>query len=503
MATKEESADGGPSRAGAESSLLARRSAFNFVGLASASALQFGLVVVLAAGLGKHDAGVFFEAFAALRLLSVLAVLGLDVTAVRYVSMHLARGEHETAASAVRVAVRLAVGASSAVALITFALAPAIAHQFGTHDLETVLRIMIVSLPATVLQMVYVGATRGTGRMRSFVVVDQILDGGVRFAAIAGALILGTGLTGIAWAYTGAAYLVLAASWVAAKGLTRSGAAGVHVAELVRFSSYQWAASLAAVGLLWVDTLLLGLWRTPEEVAVYSIATRTVLAGLVFILPIGIALQPQIGRLYTLSDMVGLLRLYQTATKWSTLVGVPPLVLLALFASPALDLLYGHAYAGGATALTLLAVGQIANAATGPCGHIVTMVGRSDLVLQNSLAALVLNLLLNAILIPQYGMTGAGLAWGASIVAWNMLRLFQVHQVLHMHPFGSWMAGVGIALLVFTLTAGASRVLLDGASPLTALVAGTLAATTSFAAVLLVLDVARPADLRQLLQRAG
>ena len=100
-------------------------------------------------------------------------------------------------------------------------------------------------------------------------------------------------------------------------------------------------------------------------------------------------------------------------------------------------------------------------------------------------------------------MTGAGLAWGASIVAWNMLRLFQVHQVLHMHPFGSWMAGVGIALLVFTLTAGASRVLLDGASPLTALVAGTLAATTSFAAVLLVLDVARPADLRQLLQRAG
>src|SRR5438874_6250734 len=74
MATKEESADGGPSRAGAESSLLARRSAFNFVGLASASALQFGLVVVLAAGLGKHDAGVFFEAFAALRLLSVLAV---------------------------------------------------------------------------------------------------------------------------------------------------------------------------------------------------------------------------------------------------------------------------------------------------------------------------------------------------------------------------------------------------------------------------------------------
>src|SRR5712691_9278547 len=86
-----ERAETGPREAG-EERRLARRSAFNFVGLASANALQFGMVWVLARKLGPHDAGVFFEGFAAVRLLSVVAALGLDVTAVRYVATHRAHG---------------------------------------------------------------------------------------------------------------------------------------------------------------------------------------------------------------------------------------------------------------------------------------------------------------------------------------------------------------------------------------------------------------------------
>ena len=108
-------------------------------------------------------------------------------------------------------------------------------------------------------------------------------------------------------------------------------ARSVDSGSLIRFSANQWGASLAGVGLLWADTLLLGLWRPPADVAVYSIATRTVLFGMMFILPIGIAFQPQIGRMYALSDRAGLARMYSFATKWSTIAGCPPLLFLALF----------------------------------------------------------------------------------------------------------------------------------------------------------------------------
>jgi O-antigen/teichoic acid export membrane protein len=469
-----------------ETSALVQRSAMNFVGLAVANALQFVLVLMIGRSLDQHAAGVFFEGFAAVRLLSVLAVLGLDVTAVRYVSTHRARGEHEHARGAVMLSVLLAGAASIAITIVVFLLAPQLSDLFGAHDLQYVLRVMVLALPAITLQMVLIGATRGTGRMKAFVVVDQTADGVLRVGAVAIALAAGYGLDGVAVAFTIASYLTVAAAAMAARRITGTirQAFSVDSNELIRFSANQWGASLAGVGLLWADTLLLGLWRPPADVAVYSIATRTVLFGMMFILPIGIAFQPQIGRLYALSDHVGLARMYGFATKWSTIAGCPPLLFLALFAAPIVTLLYGGSYARGAWPLALLAIGQTVNAATGPCGHVVTMIGRSDLVLKNSLAALVLNVVLNVALIPPYGMVGAGLAWGVSIIVWNMIRLWQVYDVLSMQPFGAWSRPVGVALLVFVGASGGLRLALDSTPAVVAILVGAAGATIAYAVAL-------------------
>jgi len=470
-----------------ETTALARRSAVNFVGLAAANALQFGLVLLIATWLTPAHAGVFFEGFAAVRLLSVLAVLGLDITAIRYVAVHRARGELDQARALARQVDGGAVLASTAIAAVVFVFAPQFSEAFGEPSLETVLRIMALSLPAVVLQMVLIGATRGTGRMRAFVVVDQVADGVLRVGLVAVALALGTGLEGTATAFTVAAYLTTAASAWAARGVLGRirDAVTVEVRELLRFSGNQWGASIAGVGLLWAGTLLLGYWRPSADVAVYSIATRTVLIGMMFILPIGIAFQPQIGRLYARSDHDGLRRMYSFATKWSTLVGCPALIFLALYATPVLHVFYDNSYARGAWPLALLAIGQVVSAATGPCGHVVTMIGRSDLVLQNSLAALVLNLVLSVALIPPFDLVGAGLAWGISIIAWNVIRVWQVWRVLHMHPFGDWTARLGAALAAFTITAGVLRVLLDGAPAPVALLVGATGATLVYAAALI------------------
>jgi O-antigen/teichoic acid export membrane protein len=206
--------------------------------------------------------------------------------------------------------------------------------------------------------------------------------------------------------------------------------------------------------------------------------------GMMFILPIGIAFQPVIARLYAIGDRAQLATMYRFATKWSTLAGTPPLIFLAMFATPVIALLYPHAYTRGAWPMALLAIGQTVNAATGPCGHMVTMVGRSDLVLGNSLAALVINIALNLALIPPYGLIGAGLAWGISIVAWNLIRLYQAWRVLHMHPFGPWTARAGVALAVFCAAAGAMRLALEGRPPLVQLVAGAVAAALAYGIVL-------------------
>jgi O-antigen/teichoic acid export membrane protein len=365
---------------------------------------------------------------------------------------------------------------------------------------------MSLALPAVVLQMVLIGATRGTGAMRAFVWVDQIVDGALRVGLIAAALLLGWGLNGAAWAFTAAAVLTTVAAALAARRIVTEPLRGLRpqAFELIRFTGFQWGAALAGVGLLWADTLLLGLWRPPSDVAVYSIATRTVLVGMMFILPIGIAFQPVIARLYATGDREQLRTMYRFATKWSTLAGTPPLIFLAFFATPVIALLYPDSYTRGAWPLALLAIGQTVNAATGPCGHMVTMVGRSDLVLGNSVAALVINVALNVALIPPFGLVGAGLAWGISIVAWNLIRLYQAWRVLNMHPFGDWTARAGAALAVFCAAAGGMRLLLDGRPPLVQVVVGAIVAAAAYGLALRATGVVTRSDrpLRSLAREA-
>jgi O-antigen/teichoic acid export membrane protein len=471
-----------------ETARLARRSVFNFVGLAAAQALQLALLLALSRGLGRGDAGLFFEGFAFVRLLAVVAALGLDVTVIRYVAVHHTQNHHAKARAAVRFALVLATAISLVATVAVLLLAPFIASAFGSSRLEFVLRVMVLSLPANVVQMVLIGATRGAGSMRGFVFVDQILDGGLRFAAIAVVLALGLGLDGTTIAYTASAVLTAIASAVAARRFLVGAAVRDRGSnrQLLAFTSYQWGAVIANVGLLWADTLLLGLWRPPAEVAVYSVATRTAALGMVFMLPIGVAFQPVIARLYTLGEMRRLAAMYSFATKWATVSGCPPITFVALFATPILLVLYPDSYASGAWPLALLCAAQTINAASGPCGNVATMIGRTDLVFLNTAVALVANLALNIILIPPYGMIGAGAAWAVSIVLLNVLRLYQVWRVLSIHPFRGWPTRVAIALGAFTVAASLLRVGLNDAAPLLQLVvAGVLSSVVYLVALLL------------------
>jgi O-antigen/teichoic acid export membrane protein len=483
--------------ASGEEGLLARRSALAFVGLVGHNALLLLLLITLSRGLGQREAGIFFEGYAALRLLAVLAGLGLDVTMIRYVAHYRARHEDAHIASSLRMALVVAAVVSSVVGVLVAALAHQAADVFGSESLTFVLRVMALSLPLVVVEKVLIGAARGTGRMTAFTLIDQVLDSAVRLAAVGAALVFGYGLRGAAVAYAIAGLITLAAATVAAWPLIAGPAERIRgqIAEMLRFTGYQWAAVMAGVGLLWLDTLLLGIWRPPEDVAVYSIATRTVLFGMVFILPIGFAFQPVISRLYAVGDRAELHSLYSFATKWSTVTGCPPLIFLALFSTPVIVLLYGPSYAAGAWPLALLALGQIVNAITGPCGHIVTMTGRSDLVFQNSVAALVLNAALNVVLIPPYGMIGAGIAWASSIVAWNLFRLAQAWWLLRMHPFGGWVFPVTAALAAFTATAAFVRVGFGSSSAGVQVALGVTIPTLVYLAALVVLRIVNARDL--------
>ena len=467
-----------------ERAVLRRRSALNFAGLAGATALQFLLVLVIARLLDRHDVGIFLEAFAIVRLGTIIFAVGLDVTAIRYVAHHGALDDDGVSRSVARFCVLAAAAASTAGALAVIACAPLFARALHAPPLARALVLMAPAIPFGTVETVLTSISRGRGSMRPYVWIDQLLDGAAKFTFVCAAAYLGYGVNGAAAGYTLAALVPLIAATVVCAPYVRGVAVPARAAAraAVRFSAFQWGTALFGVALLWADSLILGVIRDPGQVAVYAVSIRFALVGIVFVTPVATALQPQIAACFARNELGRLSHLYTYATALSTLLGVLPLLLVIVFGRTLIATAFGPQYVSGYAALVAIAAGQAVNAATGPSGYVVSMIGRPDLLLRSGAIALAVNVGLCLALVPALGATGAGIAAGTCYAVLNLLRTAFVWRCLRMHPYHGWPRAVTVTLLCAT----ASAYLVGRAVPLPAVasaVVGALAAVAVAAAL--------------------
>ena len=84
----------------------------------------------------------------------------------------------------------------------------------------------------------------------------------------------------------------------------------------------------------------------------------------------------------------------------------------------------------------ILSLAMLVSMACGPVDVVLLMGGKSWWSAANTIIALVLNVILNLLLIPPFGITGSAVAWFVSILVRNILPLIQVSRFLGLTPFG-------------------------------------------------------------------
>ena len=179
---------------------------------------------------------------------------------------------------------------------------------------------------------------------------------------------------------------------------------------------------------------MLGYFKTAADVGIYAAVAK--LGGLV-VLPLvsfNNIFAPMISEFYSRNEMNKLEDLFKIVTKWIFTLSLPVFLIFILFARPIMGI-FGQSFVIGTAALIIFGAGQLINAGTGSVGIILTMTGRPKINLLNSIALCVLNIILNYLLIPQYGIIGAAFATGLSIAIINVLRLAEVYYFLRIHPF--------------------------------------------------------------------
>jgi O-antigen/teichoic acid export membrane protein len=173
--------------------------------------------------------------------------------------------------------------------------------------------------------------------------------------------------------------------------------------------------------------ILLGFLSTTDQVGIYRVTVQG--AGLVaFTLnAVGIAIAPHISRLYHSGDIAQLQRMITLAARLVLAIGLPTSLALLCFGEPILRMVFGEAYAAGHVALGILAIGQLVHVGVGSAGFILNMTGNEKHTAIAVTLGAALNILLNILLIPSFGIEGAAMATATtyfitSIFLWRSVR---------------------------------------------------------------------------------
>ena len=191
-----------------------------------------------------------------------------------------------------------------------------------------------------------------------------------------------------------------------------------------------------------IDTLVLGLLCTRQEVGTYRVSVQ--LANLVVfgLYSINQILHPRFAKLYAQGKLEKLRALVSTSSKIILITAIPPVLLFVAAGGMLLSLLFGEAYATGSMVLRVLAVGQLINASFGSVGALLNMTGNEKDTLKGMIVAVVLNLILNFLLVPLYGPEGAAWATVISCFAWNVILRSSVAHRLGIESCG-WLSQPG------------------------------------------------------------
>ena len=167
--------------------------------------------------------------------------------------------------------------------------------------------------------------------------------------------------------------------------------------------------------LTYTDVLLLKQFRSPEEVAVYYAAAKT-LALVAFIsFAVGAATAHKFSAYHVAGDRARLAALVRDATRWTFWPSLAVTLLIVAFGKPFLWL-FGPAFVAGYPVMFVLAVGWLARASVGPVERLLNMLGEQRICAIVYGFAFALNVCGCVFLIPPFGIFGAACATALAVV---------------------------------------------------------------------------------------
>lgn len=411
-----------------------------FIGLVIGKILGY-FYVMFVARLGTEQFGLLNLGLSIVSLLTIVSLLGLDNGILRYVSYFSAKGDNRGIKGSILSSLKICFPISIFLALVMFAFSTQISTIFFHNlNLAPILRIFSIMIPFSVVSMLFYSSFRAFQRVEYEVGLREILEKAIRLLLSVIFIYLGFKVLGATYAYVISAVIIFIFVTVILNKLvfpifTTKIKARDYSKELLSFSLPLMFVGVLISIIVWIDTLMLGYFRTVGEVGIYNAANPT--AALMFIIPTALIslFLPIITNFYSQKKFSQIKHIYKSVSRWIFFVNFPIFIIITVFSRQILRIIFGNEYMAGALALSLLVCGHLFYSLSYTSANILYMAKKTRIVFNITLIFAASHILFGLILIPKYGINGASFAALLSFLLASFLNIFFSYKKIKVYPF--------------------------------------------------------------------
>ncbi len=184
-------------------------------------------------------------------------------------------------------------------------------------------------------------------------------------------------------------------------------------------SAWPIAVLILAMGIITnIDSVMIGWWLTISDVGYYATAQRLIQFGLVIPSLFVSALFPTLNKIYH-ENKERFTAIAQKSFSALLILAMPMVVGGIIIARPLVTLLFSAEFLPSVPALQILLVGSFALFPLILYNALAIIINKQNIIAKNTVFAIIVSIILNALLIPKFGIVGASI--GTVITHWFIL----------------------------------------------------------------------------------
>jgi O-antigen/teichoic acid export membrane protein len=401
--------------------------------------LAYATQVLLARWMGSHEFGIFVYVWTWVMLIGGLADLGLASAAQRFIPQYGESGALTKLRGYLAGSRWMAFGIATATALIC-ALAIHLARPWLDDYTIVPLYLACVCLPVYGVMHVQDGIARSFNWVNLALVPAYIVRQLIVVVLMAAAWLAGAPTDAVS------AVIIAAISiWLTALGQmlllnrklatqTESGAKEYDIRNWIALSIPMFAVDSLYSMLMYVDVLVLKQFRTPDEIAVYYAALKTLSLVAFVYFAVSAASAHRFAEYHVAGDHTRLASFLRDVVRWTFWPSLGATLLLLACGWPMLWL-FGKNFTGGYHLMFIFAIGMLARASIGPAERFLVMLGEQRACALIAALAFAVNLGLCLIFVPRFGIDGAACAITIAFMLESLLLFLVARRKLGFHIF--------------------------------------------------------------------